>query len=77
MWLTLTLLVTTSDDQDQETKISVEQQKKGPQVHLREDLQLWLKDNCQGKWQILVKEWQIQFEREDDYVSYCLNWYDR
>lgn len=40
---------------------------------VQEELQHWL-SGCAGMWQIIHETWQIEFEREEDYVRYCFDW---
>ena len=51
----------------------VETSKDPMEMHLNNMMRDWLK-TCSGGWDIVPDSWQIEFEREEDYVRYCFDW---
>jgi hypothetical protein len=90
MWLSLTYLL--DDNSYEKSEIDIKQQQhripcltkseyivasdQYTRVHLRDDIRSWLRDNCIGQWKVMVSEWKIEFDRKEDYVNFCLNWYN-
>lgn len=75
MTLSMTYTIYNKDEQN---SIDLDiKQRKEVEVHLKEELRLWLENNCVGKWQINPKQWQIEFDNETDYVNYSLIWYGK
>lgn len=77
--MSVTAIHTVRYDQDPETGAvhtwGVKQPKESWKMNwsLTEDLDRWCQ-SCEGPWRVLVDEWKIEFDLEQDYVSYCLNW---
>lgn len=71
MWLSLKYTL----EESEKSEIDIRQQ--GTGVHLRDDVQSWLNNNCTGVWRVVPSEWKLEFDKKEDYVNFCLNWYDR
>jgi hypothetical protein len=75
MWYTTTMIVRKSSDPE---VISgeyplIEHSKEPMEMGFEQSLKDWLK-TCSGGWDIVPDSWQIEFEREEDYVRYCFDW---
>lgn len=47
--------------------------KKGPTVVFKPEMEEWL-SSCVGNWKVLCNTWEIEFEKEEDFVRYQLFW---
>lgn len=75
MWGTTTVMVRKPSDPE---VISgeyplIETSKEPMVMGFQQSFKDWL-NTCSGGWDIVQDSWQIEFEREEDYVRYCFDW---
>lgn len=66
-------MIMTINDKNARNDLEISQPK-DLNVHLKEDLRVWLETNCIGEWRINFNKHELEFDNEADYVNYSLIW---